>query len=166
MKYLIFLFLLTCLKTFANGPVNFAPKYPNFISPSSKSYFIQHNDAEIFQVKVLKTKEDLAKGFSGIKSEQVGAHQGLFFWFSDDELRHFWMPNTFFNLMIIFLNKDLVVTNIVKDAPMHPGMDEKKNKIYRAPVVNAKYVMELKSESDLAKNIEVGSRFKWIKGQP
>jgi len=141
-------------------------KYNNFISPSSKSYFIQHDSKEIFQVKVLTSPEELAKGFSGVKSEQVSAHQGLFFKFKQPEKRFFWMPDTYFNLMIIYLNEQLKVVDIVRDAPHHVGYSEKDSPIYRAPPIIAMHVLEIKSSSPTAQKIKKGSQFRWIKAPP
>ena len=141
-------------------------KYNNFISPSSKSYFIQHERDQIFQVKVLYKKEDLAQGFSGINPQQVGNHQGLFFYFPKSSERKFWMPNTLFNLMIIYLDDHLEVKKVIRNAPHHIGYKENTERIYRAPPFVARYVLEFKASSPFLMNIKPGSRFSWVKRHP
>lgn len=161
-----FTLITAILYLFAGLSNETATKYNNFISPSSKSYFIQHETKEIFQVKFLTTPRDLAKGFSGIYSEQVEKHQGLFFYFPKTEIRSFWMPDTHFDLKIIYLNSDLEVLHIVERAPHHPGKSEAKSNIYRAPDIMANYVLEIRSDSPLGKDISVGKKFRWIKDYP
>ena len=140
--------------------------YPNFIPPSSKSYFLQHNGNEVLQVKVVDQPGDLAKGFSGIREEQVEDHQGLFFWFKETSPKSFWMPDTYFDLAIIYLGQDLKVLELVRDAPHHIGYSEKVEPIYRAPLVKSRYVLEIKASSPLAKIINKGDQFRWVKDHP
>ena len=151
---------------YSNETINIASKYNNFISHSSKSYFIQHERKEIFQVKILKSNTELSQGFSGIRAEQVEDHQGLFFWFPNTSIKNFWMPNTFFDLRIIYLDKNLKVVHIIEKAPHHIGFSEKKQQIYRAPGVKSRYVLEIKASSAQGKKIKVGDLFKWIKENP
>ena len=143
-----------------------ATKYNNFISPSSKSYFIQHETGEIFQIKFLKTRNELAKGFSGIRSQQVEKYQGIFFYFPTTDKRSFWMPDTYFDLKIIYLNEALKVLETVEKAPHHPGYSEKDAAIFRAPEIIARHVLEIRADSPMGKNIKKGSQFKWIKDLP
>ena len=154
------------LKNLIFARENFAPKYPNFISPSSKSYFIRRESKEIYQVMVLTTEKELSRGFSGVKPEQVEDFQGLLFAFPDTSLRYFWMPNTFFNLKIIYLDENFVVKNIVENAPHHIGYDESVKKIFRAPAYSAKYVLEFKSSSKKAAEIKIGDKFSWVREGP
>ena len=141
-------------------------KYNNFISPSSKSYFIQHESNEIFQVKVLRTNEELAKGFSGILPEQVSPHQGLFFMFEKKEKKFFWMPNTYFDLTIIYLDENLKVLEIIRKAPHHIGYSENNGLIFRAPPIFARHVLEIQASSPMGEKIQVGSQFSWVKNSP
>ena len=76
------------------------------------------------------------------------------------------MPDTYFDLKIIYLNRDLEVLNIIERAPHHPGKSEAISKIYRAPEIIARYVLEIRSDSPLGKGISVGKKFKWIKDYP
>ena len=159
---------LTCMSIYLHAkPANEAgTKYNNFISPSSKSYYIQHEDQQIYQVKLLRTNKELAKGFSGIKPEQVSEHQGMFFYFPNSAIRNFWMPDTYFDLTIIFMNKNLQVTSIIMRAPHHIGTSEEKAPIFRAKPVNARYVLEIKANSINPHNIKIGDQFKWIGALP
>lgn len=143
-----------------------APKYNNFISPSSKSYYIQHESEQIYQVKLLKTPQELAKGFSGIKPEQVGNHQGLFFYFPTTSERHFWMPDTYFDLTIIYLNENLKVLHLIERAPHHEGTSEVEQPIFRAKPIKARFVLEVKAGISTPNSIKVGDQFKWIKHHP
>lgn len=167
MRSLIICFILSASAVLvARSDEKPASKYLNFISPSSKSYFIQRESKEIFQVMILKSNEELQRGFSGIRPEQVLDHQGLFFAFEAPSKKYFWMPDTYFNLMIIFLDKSLKVVALVKDAPSHPGISEKEKRIFRAPPTYAHYVLEFKASSRLAQSIKVGDQFTWPRNVP
>ena len=115
---------------------------------------------------ILKSNDELQRGFSGIRPEQVLDHQGLFFAFESPSKKYFWMPDTYFNLKIIFLDKALKVTSMVENAPFHPGTSEQEKRIYRAPPTYAHYVLEFKASSKLAQSIKVGDQFTWPRNVP
>ena len=104
---------------------------------------------------ILQSDDEIQRGFSGIRPEQVLDHQGLFFAFESPSKKYFWMPDTYFNLKIIFLDKALKVTSMVENAPSHPGTSEQEKRIYRAPPTFAHYVLEFKASSKLAQSIKV-----------
>ena len=160
------LFFFMAIDLHAQRPKSTGSKYLNFISPSSKSYFIQRESEEIFQVKVLNTDKEIMRGFSGVRPEQVEDHQGLFFNFKMPSEKYFWMPNTYFDLAIIYLDKNMSVINKIDRAPHHVGTNEENKRIYRAPPVFAHYVLEFKATSEEAKKIKLGDKFRWVRTSP
>ena len=138
---------------------------------TSKSSFLDKNDllgylqapnGTYIEVKIAKSFSDQSKGFSGVKSHQVLDHQGIFFYYDELGVRSFWMPDTYFDLDIIFLDSNLKIVHLIKNAPHHPGR-KTPPEIYRTPQVIAQHVLELKSGSKASKLLEVGQKFLWVK---
>ena len=94
-------------------------------------------------------------GLSGVLPDQYKETQGLFFFFISDEDRTFWMPDTFFNLGIIFLDENLKVLHIERNFPAHPGRSENPP-IPRTPIVKCRYVLEIKANAPFGKDLNVG----------
>ena len=70
------------------------------------------------------------------------------------------MPNTYFNLDIIFLDRQLKVLAIERNVPAHPGMQEPPM-IYRTKNYYAHHVLEIRADSPLSQEIQVGSQIGW-----
>ncbi len=52
----------------------------------------------------------------------MGKNQGMLFIFEEEELRYFWMRNTYLSLDIIYLNKDLEILTIHEQVlPLYDG---------------------------------------------
>ncbi len=118
-------------------------------------------NGRILETQLALTPQEQTKGLSGIPEEQFQAHQAMLFVYKKTGLRSFWMPDTYFNLNIIFLDKNLKVLSIEKDAPAHPGYHEPP-RIYRTQAVWARHVLEVKANSEAAREIKVGMTLKWI----
>ncbi len=57
---------------------------------------------KVIQTRLALTQEEKVKGLSGVKSDNFGLNQGVLFFYTIEEPRRFWMPDTYFNLNIIF----------------------------------------------------------------
>lgn len=103
------------------------------------------------------------QGLSGVKSKEFSNDQAMIFFYKEDGPRNFWMPDTYFNLEIFFLDKDLKILSVERDVPFHPGRVEPP-RIFRTKTHYSRYVLEMKSSSDLAKKLRPGQTLKVIKG--
>ncbi len=106
------------------------------------------------------TREQHTKGLSGLKPKDFGSNEGMLFVNGEVAPRQFWMPDTYFNLDIIFLGPNLEVVGIEKNVPHHPG-EKEPPPIYRTKTYLAKYILETKSPSTFSKSLKVGDVLKW-----
>ena len=111
-------------------------------------------------ISVASTEEAKTKGLSGIQDKDYKNTQGMLFLYSTDGFRRFWMPDTYFNLDIFFLDKEYVVLHIERDVKFHPGRAEPPT-IPRTPPIFSRHVLELKAASSFAKEIKKGDKLKF-----
>ena len=114
----------------ANSPLG-----SNTINPSDPFATIRNvklalPSGKMIETKLAITNKEQTIGLSGTKPEQMTKTQGLLFFYLNDGRRQFWMPNTYFDIHIIFLDKDLKIVGLEKNVPHHPGKKEPP-KIYR-----------------------------------
>lgn len=101
------------------------------------------------------------QGLSQLQDDQFKNDEAMLFTSSRSTFRQFWMPETYFNLDIIFLNKDLYVLDIHRNLAHYP----KKGPRELVPIskrVRCQHVLEIKSSSPLAKKIQPGMMLKWL----
>jgi uncharacterized membrane protein (UPF0127 family) len=103
------------------------------------------------------------QGLSGVKSNEFTDSQAMIFYYKEDGPRNFWMPDTYFNLEIFYLDKNLKVLSVERNVPHHPGRVEPP-KIPRVKSHFSRYVLEMKSSSSLAKKLRPGQTLKVTKG--
>lgn len=133
-----------------------------FLKPDQEIIFLKDKNGTIFELKPLRTPKSHIRGLSGIKRDQLKTNQGAIFIYPKEAPRSFWMPDTYFDLAIIFLNKDLIVQHVEKKAIAHPGRQEPPI-IFRTKTVSAKYVVEIPSENPLVFSLTPGDRFEFLK---
>jgi uncharacterized membrane protein (UPF0127 family) len=102
--------------------------------------------------------EDQSKGLSGTRPEEFTHSEGKLFFYLMDETRYFWMPDTYFDLDIIFLDEGLKIVEILKKVPHHIGTAEP---IPRAPGIYSRHVFEMKADSPIAAKLRVGDFLQW-----
>lgn len=115
---------------------------------------------ETFQVYIAEGALKQAKGLSDIEPEDFPKDLGMFFPGEGIKERQFWMPNTLFNLDIIYLSEDLYVIDIHRNLPRFRGF-EPRSKIPMSKKVKCTHVLEVVSGSELAKKIQPGMLLKW-----
>ena len=76
----------------------------------------------------------------------------------------FWMPNTYFDLDLFFLDKNFKVLKVLRKVPAHPGL-ETPPPIFRAKPFFCRHVMEMRADSPLAAEIYEGTTLQWV-GRP
>ncbi|MBT3586488.1 MAG: DUF192 domain-containing protein [Halobacteriovoraceae bacterium] len=111
-------------------------------------------------VKLAITGEEQNRGLSGVKADQFKNSQALLFFYSKKSAKRFWMPDTYFNLDIIFLDKHLKILAIEKNVPAHPG-NSGVPKIAMTGTYFAQHVLEIKSSGGYGKGLKKGSILKW-----
>jgi uncharacterized membrane protein (UPF0127 family) len=125
------------------------------------SYQISNPTAQKVTLRLALTRQENAHGLSGLKSSEFTNDEGMLFVNAEMDKRQFWMPDTYFNLDIIFLDKDLKIIGLEKDVPAHPGMAEPPA-IYRTKAYVAQFILETKTGAPFSKKLKVGDKLKWI----
>jgi uncharacterized membrane protein (UPF0127 family) len=109
---------------------------------------------------VAKDVEKQTQGLSGVLKEDFEETEAMLFYYEEDGPRRFWMPDTYFNLDIFFLDKNLQVIDIERNMPAHPGRSEPP-RISQTRTVKCRHVLELKSNSELSRAIKIGDQLTW-----
>jgi len=122
--------------------------------------FIIPGDSQSIETFVALTMKQQEQGLSFVKPNEMDPFQGLLFVYAQDQNLMFWMPDTFFNLDLIYLSKDLVVVDIHHNLEFFPSR-EPFEKIPRAKQVYARHVLEIRSDSPLAQKIKYGMKLEW-----
>jgi uncharacterized protein len=114
----------------------------------------------VLQTQLALTVESQSQGLSGVQDNDFAADQAMLFYYLEDGIREFWMPDTYFNLDIFFLDADLRVIDIERNVQAHPGMKEPPA-IPRTRPIRARHVLELKSASVHARQLKIGDQIRW-----
>lgn len=107
------------------------------------------------------TPEEHEKGLSGTKPEEWPIDHALFFVSLEDNYRTFWMPDTYFDLDIFFLDKDLKIVAIERKIAHHPGR-ENESAIARTRSYLCRHVLEMNSNSTVSLGLNVGDKLSWM----
>ena len=129
------------------------------------SYQMSNPGSQKVNVRLAVSKFEHARGLSGIKPSDFPETESMLFVNEGMGDRRFWMPDTYFNLDIIFLDSNLKIIGIERDVPMHPGMSEPPV-IYRTKVYKAQFVLETKANAPFSKTLKVGDKLKWMSATP
>ena len=97
---------------------------------------------------------------STLESKDFSGTEGMFFTGAKMYPRQFWMPETHFNLDIIFLNADLYVLDIHKNI-QHYKTREPKHKVPLSKEVISQHVLEIRADSPLSGKVQPGMILKW-----
>ena len=126
------------------------PKTIELITPSGKA----------IETTLAITMMEQEQGLSGVKPEDFDNDQGMLFFYTSDDERHFWMPDTYFDLDLFYLDKDLRITDIIRKLPHYKGRANP-GQIPRARGVWARHVLEMKSTSEIAQSLKMGDQLQW-----
>jgi hypothetical protein len=122
-----------------------------------ESCTLEYQGTEI-KTRLATTTAEQNQGLSGVKSHQFKQDEAMLFFYTSTGPRPFWMPDTYFDLDIFYLDKEFKVIDINRNVPHHPGREEP---IPRARNVYSKHVLEMRADSPIAKKIKVGSQLNW-----
>lgn len=107
------------------------------------------------------TPSEHEKGLSTVKPEQWPDDYAMLFASLEDNYRTFWMPDTYFDLDIFFLDKDFKVLAVERSLAHHPGR-ENEGSIPRTRSYVCRHVLEFKSTSPLSASLNVGDKLSWM----
>ena len=131
------------------------------LSSLQKADILLSSGEQIETFLAMNTSEQ-ARGLSGIPSDEFTSSQGMLFVYPDIGKRGFWMPDTYFDLDIFFLDEDFTVIHISRDMPHHPGKQQSPP-IASTEQILCRYALEMRSDSRIAKKIQIGDtlRIEW-----
>jgi uncharacterized membrane protein (UPF0127 family) len=115
---------------------------------------------ETIETTLALTPLEQEEGLSGVKPEDFSDNQGLLFFYTQDDERQFWMPDTHFDLDLIYLDKELKIIDIIRKLPHFKGRANPQL-IPRARPVWARHVLEMKSSSEVSRKLKEGDVLKW-----
>ena len=116
---------------------------------------------EIIKTRLVYTPDKMQQGLSGIKPDQFGEDEGMLFFYLEEQEMHFWMPDTYFDLDLIYLDKNLKITEIIRKLPHYIGRANP-SMIPRARGVWSRHVLEMKATSVLSQKLKIGDSLIWI----
>lgn len=94
-----------------------------------------------FTVEVADTAETRVQGLSG--RESLPRNHGMWFVFTDENTRTFWMKGMHFPIDIVWLDRNMRIVGIEQElAPPEPGVSSEALLRYESPP-NTQYVLEL-----------------------
>jgi uncharacterized membrane protein (UPF0127 family) len=149
-KFMFLCVLLTLFACQSGSPLSDSGSQVILVTPSGEN----------IKTKIALTLKEQEQGLSGVKPDDFGEDEGLIFFYLDEGDRHFWMPDTYFDLDLIFLDKNLEVRDIIRKLPHHKGRANTEL-IPRARTVWARHVLEMKSSSRISNKIQIGQKLEW-----
>lgn len=153
-------FCLSCQSDGESAALVSGKVYENF-----KNYQTQQlatPTGALIKTYIARTAKEQTQGLSGVKPDALAPNEGMLFVYPEMGPRGFWMPNTFIDLDIFFLDSEYTIIHVERKVPAHPGMKEPPM-IARTPVVVARYVLELASTSPMSHSLKVGQKLSPLK---
>ncbi len=115
---------------------------------------------ETIETTLALSPEEQERGLSGTRPGDFDDDEGVLFFYLDEDERHFWMPDTYFDLDLFYLDRDLKITDVVRRLPHYVGRVNPEL-IPRARGVWARHVLEMKSSSAIAQRLKTGDVLTW-----
>lgn len=110
-----------------------------------------------FYVYIAATDLQRKKGLSGITKDSFPSDRGMLFIYQEMALRHFWMPETHFDLDIVFMKSDFEIIDIQRQLKHFP-YSASEGEVPRSKPVSSQFVLEVKSGSILANQLHIGEK--------
>ena len=167
-NFLALLCLLTFLVSCGGGsgssssPASDTPAQETGTTPQQnplKDVVLQTSSGDKIQTSIAYTEEDQLDGLQNVQDSEFAEDQGKLFFYLSESARTFWMPNTYFNLDIIYLDEDMKIIEIVWNMPHYTG--DVNSEIPRAPTITSRHVLEMKAGSPISSKLKVGDTLKW-----
>lgn len=130
-----------------------------------KKGYIQLPSGKILTVFIAETDDQQRQGLSNIKDQDFQNDWGMLFPEKKMSVRQFWMPSTYFNLDIVFMNQDYYILDVHKNLQHNPKSKYEAEPVY-SKAVYSQHVLEVKADSPLAKEFIPGMVLKLMKKAP
>ena len=124
-------------------------KYVELISP----------DNQTIRSSIASNTAEQKKGLQGVQESQFAEDEGKLFFYLKESARTFWMPNTYFNLDLIYFDQNMKITNIVWNLLHYTGSVD--SQIPRAPTITSRHVLEMKAGSPISSTLKIGDSLQW-----
>ncbi len=112
------------------------------------------------KVYIANNDERQRQGLSKIQSKDFPIDAGMLFPDEYMHIRQFWMPETYFDLDVIFMNSDYYVLDIHRGLKHFPGKGSRRE-VPLSKEVFCQHVLELRADSPLAKLVQPGMTLKF-----
>lgn len=152
--------VLTLLVLFSLMACQSESRGKNKVEESLKPVQLVTPSGQIINTDLAISIEEQKKGLSGIKPEDFAANDGILFFYLEDGERNFWMPNTYFDIDLIYLDKDLKVIDIIRKLPHLVGTLDPEL-VPRARPVWCRHTLEMKAGSPLSQELKIGDKLEW-----
>lgn len=119
---------------------------------------------DLVKTTLVYTPQDMERGLSGTKADEFEEDEGMLFFYLAEDEKNFWMPDTYFDLDLIYLDKDLKITDIIRKLPHYIGRNNPEL-IPRARPVYARHVFEMKASSPISAKLKIGDKLEWISSE-
>ncbi|MEX0909845.1 MAG: DUF192 domain-containing protein [Candidatus Paceibacterota bacterium] len=124
---------------------------------------IQYDDAElvvnenvVLDIAFADTRKEITRGLS--QQRIIQENQGLLFKFSTPGLHGIWMRGMYFPIDIIWLNENLVVVDVKRNASPDSFRTVRDAEVF-TPKVRALYVLEVQAGFTDVHSIDIGDTF-------
>jgi hypothetical protein len=135
-----------------------ACKDPVEKDPKNWAWLIAPQDKIL--VKLAIDLETQVRGLSGTRDSEWPDDQGMLFIYDEDGEHGFWMPDTYFDLDLIFLDGNFKIIDIERKVPHFIGRYPE-DRIPRARVVWSRHVLEMKAKSAVSQKLKVGDQLRF-----
>ena len=146
----------------SSSPASDVPNQETETTPQQnplEDVVLKTSSGDNIQTSIAYTKDDQLDGLQHVQDSEFADDQGKLFFYLNESARTFWMPNTYFNLDIIYLDEDMKIIEIVWDMPHYTG--DVNAEIPRAPTITSRHVLEMKAGSPISSQLKVGDRLEW-----
>lgn len=132
-------------------------------NPEEWAYLVTPQDKILVKLAISDAQQ--IKGLSGLRDEDWGDDDGLLFVNDEERLHEFWMPDTYFDLDLHYLDRDFKIIEIQRALPHFIGRYPEE-RIPRARKVWARHILEMKSKSAVSKRLKLGDRLEFQSPRP
>jgi len=113
-------------------------------------------NGKVLTVEVAQTPAQQQQGL--MHREKLGANEGMIFIFPDEDIRSFWMKNTYIDLSIGYFDKDQKLIDIQDMKASTMAQTNFPSYVSRAP---AKYALEVNLGWFKKHGVKIGDKFTW-----
>jgi len=110
-----------------------------------------------YTVEIASTPQEQQLGLQN--RPELTPRQGMLFIFQDSQIRNFWMKDTLYPLDIIYLDSNLIITQIFPNTPTCQSQDPSQlNCPHYVSKAASQYVLELKAGQTQKDRLQIGDK--------